>query len=199
VLVYDAGRSVVTRPHVRLVLGVIWASVVTAALYVFAFHRDVVQQQLHHAASFSMLAAGAAYLALGSVRGFSLVPATWLVVLGVAFFPPVPLFILTLAGIVISSATVYLFAGALHLDDVFRRTHPQRLEQLTNVLQRHELPIIIGWSFFPLAPTDLICYVCGVLRVSLPKCLIGVAIGEGAICAIYIVAGDSLLRLLALK
>jgi uncharacterized membrane protein YdjX (TVP38/TMEM64 family) len=62
------------------------------------------------------------------------------------------------------------------------------------LLQRHELPVIIGWSFFPLAPTDLICYVCGGLRVNFPKFLLGVLIGEGTICAIYIFLGGEALR-----
>ena len=67
------------------------------------------------------------------------------------------------------------------------------------ILQKHELPIIVGWSFFPLAPTDLICYVCGVLEINFPKFLLGVLLGEGAICAIYISAGASALRFLQLK
>jgi hypothetical protein len=33
-----------------------------------------------------------------------------------------------------------------------------------------------------------------VFRVRFWKCLVGVAIGEGAICGIYIFLGDSLLR-----
>ena len=53
-------------------------------------------------------------------------------------------------------------------------------------------PIVILWSFFPLAPTDLVCYVCGALKVDLKKCLLGVVIGEGAICAIYIFMGTQL-------
>ena len=60
-------------------------------------------------------------------------------------------------------------------------------------------PIIIGWSFFPLAPTDLICYVCGVLRVRFWKFLLGVTLGEGAISAIYIYGGDQILWWLGLK
>jgi uncharacterized membrane protein YdjX (TVP38/TMEM64 family) len=65
---------------------------------------------------------------------------------------------------------------------------------LTSLLERYELPIIIGWSFFPLVPTDLICYVCGTLRVNFWKCLLGVTIGESAICAAYIFLGDFALR-----
>jgi hypothetical protein len=44
-----------------------------------------------------------------------------------------------------------------------------------------------------------VVYVCGVLRIDFRRCLLGVAIGEGAICAIYIFAGDYALRLLHLK
>jgi len=45
-------------------------------------------------------------------------------------------------------------------------------------------------------PTDLICYVCGSLRVDIRKLLLGVLVGEGAICAIYIGLGRQLLALL---
>ena len=51
----------------------------------------------------------------------------------------------------------------------------------------------------PLVPTDVICYVCGILRVRFWKFLIGVTLGEGAICALYIYGGDQLLRWLAFK
>jgi uncharacterized membrane protein YdjX (TVP38/TMEM64 family) len=87
----------------------------------------------------------------------------------------------------------------MRLKEVFERRHAHRVGQLRAALARYELPIIIGWSFFPLAPTDLIVYVCGVLRVDFRKCLLGVTIGEGAICAIYIFLGDYFLRVLELR
>ena len=139
------------------------------------------------------------YLALGCVRGFTLVPSTTLVLAAVAFFPPVPLFVLTLTGILVSSASIYHLSASLHFYDVFARKHEQRVARLRSRLERHELPIIIGWSFFPLAPTDVICYVCGVLEVNFGKCLLGVCIGESAICGLYIYGGDFLLRLVHLK
>ena len=55
---------------------------------------------------------------------------------------------------------------------------------------------MIGWSFFPLAPTDLICYVCGSLGVGVRKMLLGILIGEGTICALYIFLGRQLLSFL---
>jgi uncharacterized membrane protein YdjX (TVP38/TMEM64 family) len=154
---------------------------------------------LQQAASFSMLVAALVYLFFACIRGFTLIPATTLVVAAVPFFPSTRLFVLTLTGILVSSASVYLFSEALNLEEVVARKHQRRVDRLKAALQKYELPVIIGWSFFPLAPTDIICYVCGVLKVDFGKCLLGVGIGEGIICAIYIFMGDYALRALGLK
>lgn len=183
----------------RKLLIALWLALVCSALYAFVFHRDLVRDELGGAMSVSAVAGGAVYLLLGAIRGFTLIPSTTLVLAAVAFFPPVPLFALTVVGILISSASIYWFSESIGLDAVLKRRHPETVARLTDLLQTHELPIIIGWSFFPLAPTDLICYVCGVLRVNFLRCLIGVAIGEGTICGIYIFFGDQVLRWLQLK
>jgi uncharacterized membrane protein YdjX (TVP38/TMEM64 family) len=188
-----------TSRRLRPWLLALWLVVVAGGVGVFVFQRDLVAHEIARATSVSLLAGGIVYLALGSVRGFTLIPSTTLVVAAIAFLPPVPLFLLTLVGILISSASIYWFAGAIGLGEVLERRHPARIARLKAVLQRHELPIIIGWSFFPLAPTDLICYVCGLLRVDFVKCLIGVGIGEGTICGIYIFLGDQALRWLHLR
>ena len=70
------------------------------------------------------------------------------------------------------------------------------LQRMRELLRRRELPIVIGWSFFPLAPTDLICYVCGSLGVDVRKMLAGILVGEGIICALYIFLGRQLLSFL---
>ena len=75
------------------------------------------------------------------------------------------------------------------LDRFFERRYGSQVARLRELMRRRELPIVIAWSFFPIAPTDLVCYVCGALKVDLKKCLVGVTIGEGAICAIYIFLG----------
>ena len=185
--------------RIRAVLLALWLVVMWGALYLFFFHREILQREFQSAASFSMLAGALVYLSFGCLRGFTLIPSTTLVVAAIPFFPPVPLFVLTLIGILISSASIYFFSEALHLDEIVARRHQRRLTQLTAALQKYELPVIVGWSFFPLAPTDLICYVCGVLRVDFRKCLLGVGIGEGAICAIYIFLGDYTLRVIDVR
>jgi uncharacterized membrane protein YdjX (TVP38/TMEM64 family) len=158
------------------------------ALYL-RLHRDVLRNLFVPLSSAPPVWAYAAYLGLGCLRGFTLIPATYLVVAGMLVLPPVPLYLLTLAGIVVSSAAVYYFAEAMQLDRFFEERYASQVGRLRALLTRRELPIVIAWSFFPIAPTDLVCYVCGALKVDLKKCLIGVSIGEGAICAIYIFLG----------
>ena len=188
-----------TLRYIRRAAVVVWLAILGSCLYLYFFQRAVVDAHLRGAFSASVAVSYAVYLLLGAVRGFTLLPSTTLVLAAVPFFQPWPLLGLTLAGIVISSASIYFFSELLHLDELVARKHPQRVVRIKAALERYEMPIIIGWSFFPLAPTDLIVYVCGVLRVDVKKCLLGVLIGEGTICAIYIFGGDALLRALHLR
>ncbi len=192
-------RSRIGHRRLRLILIGAWLVVVGSTVWLFVFHREAMQRELQGAMSVSLWVAALVYVVLGSLRGFSLLPVTALLVLGLPFFSPGLLLVLTLVGILISSATVYWFSGALHLEEVFRRKHAGAMDRLEALLRRRELPIIVGWSFFPIVPTDLIVYVCGALRIDLGKCLMGVLIGEGAICAVYIFFGDWLLRTFGLK
>jgi len=171
----------------------LWIAVLSFALYFYFFHRQSLQRLLEGLSHAPPGWAYVVYLALGCIRGFTLVPATYLVVAGMLVLPPLPLYALTVAGIVVSSAAVYQFAEAMRFDRFFERRYPAQVARLRGLLARRELPIVIAWSFFPLAPTDLVCYVCGALKVDLKKCLFGVTLGEGAICAIYIFFGGQAL------
>ena len=104
---------------------------------------------------------------------------------------------LTLPCIAISSSICYWFAEAIHMDEVFERKYPAQIRKLKNALQRYQLPIIIGWSFFLFLPTDLICYVCGSLRINFKRFLFGIVVGEGTVYAIYIFLGAWVLLPLA--
>jgi uncharacterized membrane protein YdjX (TVP38/TMEM64 family) len=173
----------------RTLIMALWLSLLAGALLTYAFHRDALRELFLRLSSAPPAWAYAAYLGLGCLRGFTLIPATYLVLAGMLVLPPLPLYLLTLAGIVVSSAAVYYFAEAMRLDRFFEQRYAPQVGRLRAVLKRRELPIVIAWSFFPIAPTDLVCYVCGALRVDVKKCLLGVAIGEGTICAIYIFLG----------
>lgn len=161
--------------------------------------RQFLESQLSQAATWGPAALYGVYLLLGAVRGFTLVPSTTLVLATLPFMPPGPLLVGTVIGIMISSTSIYYFSAALRINERLAKKHPEQIARITDLVNRYELAIIIGWSFFPLAPTDLICYVCGVLRVRFWKFLLGVTLGEGAISAIYIYGGDQILRWMGIK
>jgi uncharacterized membrane protein YdjX (TVP38/TMEM64 family) len=177
----------------RTLVLMLWFVLVSAALYFYLIERHALSHLFERLSRTPPGMAYLVYLVLGCFRGFTLVPATYLVMAGMLLLPPVPLFALTIAGIVVSSAAVYYFAEAMRLDRFFEHRYPAQVARLRGLLVRRELPIVIAWSFFPLAPTDLVCYVCGALKVDLRTCLLGVALGEGAICGIYIFLGGQAL------
>jgi uncharacterized membrane protein YdjX (TVP38/TMEM64 family) len=181
------------------ILITIWIAVAVTALYLYWFKRQFIQGQVEGIFATSVILGYSVYLIMGCVRGFTLIPASYLVLLGLPFFSPLPLFIMTLVGILVSSSLIYLFAESLRVYEYFARKHGKKLARIRTLIQNNELPIVIGWSFFPLVPTDLICYVCGTMKVNFKKCLLGIFVGEGLICAIYIFAGNHLLKLLHLK
>lgn len=183
----------------RIAVAALWISVMLVGTYVFVFHRHAAQSELHHVMSVSWWMAWSVYLVLTVIRGLIFMPAAPLILLGTAFLPPVPLFLLTLVGISGSTSVTYWFPTALHLEDFFRKTHKKSLARLQDLLGGRTLAVIAGWSFLPMTPTLLIIYACAVLRVDFKKVLLGVAMGSGANCAIYIFVGDYLLRLAGLK
>jgi uncharacterized membrane protein YdjX (TVP38/TMEM64 family) len=176
-------------PRIRYSLFALWLLVVAGALYLYFFRRGFVQDELQSALSVSFWAAAVTYVLIGSLRVFVIVPATFPLLVAMPFFDPRVLLALTLLCIAISSSICYWFAEAIHLDEVCERKYPTQIRKLKNVLERYQLPIIIGWSFLLFLPTDLICYVCGSLRINFKKFLFGVVVGEGAVYAIYIVMG----------
>jgi len=183
------------KPFPRLQIAV-WIVCAGSFVYFYYARHDALENGMRNAAAASAFVAFGLYLLLGSIRGLTLVPSAGLMLLAIPFFAPIPLFVLTLLGILISSTSIYYFSRSLHLAEYFEIKHKAKIEGVRTILQKNPTAIVILWSFFPLAPTDLICYLCGVMRIRFDRFILGVLVGEGAICAIYIFLGDNLLRLL---
>src|SRR5688572_14998578 len=163
----------------------IGAWVLFAAAFAFLYYRYSGSwgEEITGLAQSSALLAYTIYVVLGALRGFALIPVTNLVVLAIPIFPPWPLLVLTLVGIAISSASIYAFAGSLGLAKYFELKHARSAARVRAALERHPTTIVTAWSFLPIVPTDLICYVCGVMRTHFVRFMFGVLVGEGAICA----------------
>lgn len=136
------------------------------------------------------------YFVVSTLRGFTLIPSTPFVLAGVLVFPPLPLFLVNQVAVYTSSAIVYLMARQVRFDHYFHERYPRQVERLTRLLHKRELVVISVWGFAPFVPTDMIVYVCSILRIKLWKTLLGASLGEGVICAIYIFGGSRGLDLL---
>jgi len=173
----------------------IWALCAVAFAFLYYRYSSEWGSEIGGLAMSSAWLAYAMYLLLGAVRGFAFIPVTNLLLLAIPIFPPVPLLAMTLVGIAISSACIYAFAGSLKLGEYFERKHAEHAQRVRTALQKNPTAIVTAWSFLPVVPTDLICYICGVMKISFPRFMFGVLVGEGAICAIYVFAGASLFDL----
>ena len=182
------------NPRIRYSLFALWLLIVVGALYLYFFQREAVQTELRNALSASLWIAVAAYLLIGALRAFTLVPATFPLLIAMPFFDPWVLLALTLPCIAISSSICYFFAEAIHMDELFERKYLKQIRRLKELLQSYQLPIIIGWSFMLFLPTDLICYVCGTLKINYKKFLFGVVVGEGTVYGTYLFLRDWALR-----
>ena len=130
------------------------------------------------------------YLIILTFIGLTFIPSTPFAVAGVLLFPPMEAYMINLIGIITSSVIVYYFTKYLRLDSWIESKYPTQIVKIKNALRRKELPIIAGWSFFPVVPTDLIIYVSSTLRVPFWKCVLGIIIGEGTLNAFYIFSLD---------
>ena len=137
------------------------------------------------------------YLLMSVLRGFTLLPSTPLIIAGTILFPGQQwaVFAVSLIGIALSSTMIYYFSEFLGFDDFFDEHKP---ELTHNIRRRLEHPLgflfVAAWAFFPLVPTDLVCYLAGTTRMSFWRFIAAVLIGEAILCAVYIFFGGSLLN-----
>ena len=133
------------------------------------------------------------YLIILTFIGLTFIPSTPFAAAGLLLFPPMEAYLINLIGIVSSSIIVYYFTRYLRIDAWLESKYPAQIKKIKKALRKKELPIIAGWSFIPVVPTDLIIYVSSTLNIPFWKCAVGVVIGEGTLNAFYIFSIDLLI------
>lgn len=165
----------------------VWILAVAVLLTLYFTHRDQIDVELIRGVVEDRRSLVVPfYLLLLSLLGLTFIPSTPFAIAGVFLFDPALAYLLNLAGIVTSSTIVYHFTRFLGFRYLLEARYPTETRRVQEALSRKELPIIIGWSFFPVVPTDLIIYVASTLKIPLWKCLLGVLVGEGALNAFYL-------------
>lgn len=136
------------------------------------------------------------FFILWTIRWFTLIPLTPLLLVWILVLPPIPLYIVIISWIITSSSIIYYCWKYLEFDKYFEKRHPKEIKKLKKALLWKELPVIISWAFFPLVPTDVICYVWEVIKIKLSKIVLWVVIWEWIVCALYIWWWESILKFL---
>lgn len=172
----------------------LWIIFVVSCIVFFVFNEGLVKNIFYNLSGRSLSYVYILIFILGALRGFTLIPITYLIVLGLIFVPALPLFFIILSGVVISSLSVYYFFEYLHLDTMLGAAHQPFIKKTTYYMNKYEFPVLVFWSMNPILPTDVICYVAGTLRVNVYKFLAGILLGEGITCAVYIFGGKFLIN-----
>lgn len=170
---------------------IIWIVIAIILLLLYSFNKDLFDISfLKEFTDDNYLMVIAIYLAILTFIGLTFIPSTPFAIAGVLLFPPLEAYFINLIGIVTSSAIVYYFTQYLRLNRWIEAKYPVQIKKIKDALKRKEMPIIAGWSLFPVVPTDLIIYVSSTLNIPYWKCVLGILIGEGTLNALYIFSID---------
>lgn len=134
------------------------------------------------------------YLLISSIRGCFLIPSTPFVLAGALLFPGRPwlVFWISLFGVLVGSSIIYFFSDKLGFADVIEKKHATTLAKVRTRMEKHGMLIVVAWSFFPLVPTDLVCYLAGVIRMNFLRFIVAVALGEAILIAGYVFLSSTL-------
>lgn len=132
------------------------------------------------------------YLIISLIRGVFLLPSTPFVLAGTLLFPDnLPLvFFISMIGIMGTAILLYYASYYLEFDKLFGQKHSEKYDKVTAKINKHGFWIVLGWAFFPLVPTDLICYAAGTIKMNLSKYLLAIFIGEAVLVFIYLYLGN---------
>lgn len=128
------------------------------------------------------------------LRGFTLISPLIVTMASLILFSPLEVFMINSLGIVVSSFLIYKVSDYLGFDDYIENNYQRKVKKIRKSFEKKEIPIMIGWSFFPFFPTDILVYVAASLKVSLWKCLVGIFIGTALINFISIYLAERLIQ-----
>ena len=133
------------------------------------------------------------YLLMCIIRSLLMIPVTPFVLAGAITFPDLLMlvFAISMVGILVGAFLIYSFPAFGGYDRLLEDRYPTKIGQLKDAMRgKRCFWIIAGWSFFPLVPTDLICYVAGMVRLPFRKVVGPLTVGEIPLVAIYVYFGS---------
>ena len=165
-------------------------AIVLVSLLIFPdwLSRDSISELLNNFGTMALIV----YIVLSLTRSLLMIPCTPFVLAGAISFPQWPLivFVISFTGIVLGAFLVYSFPSFGNYDEFLEGKYPGKIAALKEKMQgKYAFAIVAGWSFFPLVPTDVICYVAGIAKMSFKKMVMALLIGEIPLVTTYIFLG----------
>ena len=135
-----------------------------------------------------------AYIVITCIRAAFFLPSTIFIIMGSVLFPQYPFFVIivSMIGILIGSSFIFKAADFLAPEELFSKSNLNKMNIVHNKMEKYGFWIVLFWSFFPIVPTDLICYVAGTIKMTYWKFILAVFIGELILVNIYVWTGKSL-------
>lgn len=99
-------------------------------------------------------------------------------------------------GIIVGASIIYYAGKLFTAEDFFSSKHQKKLPVIKDKINDYGFWIVLLWSFFPLVPTDAVCYVSGATRMRYLKFISAVFVGEIILVSTYLYTGESLFKLL---
>ena len=182
----------------RKVLKYIWLSLLATVLLLYIFRPNYFTSEfLANALDGNEQLISIVYVAFVLLRSLFFIPSTLPLLIGIALFPGRLdfLLIVNMIGIMGGSILLYYAANFFTPDDFFSSKQIKGLQKVKEKINRFGFSIVLVWSFIPIVPTDLICYVSGATKMNLAKFLVSLFIGELLLVSLYIFTGKELIDL----
>jgi uncharacterized membrane protein YdjX (TVP38/TMEM64 family) len=138
-----------------------------------------------------------AYIFISFISGFFVLPSTPFVLAGILLFPQHPVAVLGISmfAILSSASIVYYFSDIIGVSTYLERKYPKRVATIKDKLNGPKsFFFVFFWALIPIFPTDLICYVSGIIKLNYWKLFFGVLLGEGIINSLYVFGGVELIK-----
>ena len=129
------------------------------------------------------------YILITFLRGLFLFPSTPFVIAGAILFPKHLLFVgvISIVGILFSATLLYFFAEKMGFGNYLTQKYPHKIDRVKKQLNTKKGKWLVAlWALFPLVPTDIICYVAGLVQMKYYYMLGGIFIGEVLLVSIYL-------------
>jgi uncharacterized membrane protein YdjX (TVP38/TMEM64 family) len=139
------------------------------------------------------------YIIISFLRGIFLFPSTPFVFAGAILFPEklILVGIVSILGILFSATLLYYFSDAIGFGDYLSKKYPKKIEKARIQLNKPQGKwLVAAWAWFPFVPTDIICYVAGLVQMRFSIMITGIFLGETILISLYLYLGKDILSFL---